>query len=55
MTVYFTGGACGSALGIYAWHHGGWTMTCITGLCLVVGAAIFALFDRLYFGKAQTI
>lgn len=23
MTAYFTGGACGSALGIFAWNHGG--------------------------------
>lgn len=54
MTVYFTGGACGSALGVYAWHHGGWTMTCIVGLCLVVGSALFALLDRLLLSKTQT-
>lgn len=54
MTVYFTGGACGSALGVYAWHHGGWTMTCIVGLCLVAGSAIFALLDRLLLPKTQT-
>jgi len=23
MTAYFIGGACGSALGVYSWHHGG--------------------------------
>ena len=54
MTVYFTGGACGSALGVYAWHHGGWTMTCIVGLCLVAGSALFALLDRLLLSKTQT-
>lgn len=54
MTIYFTGGACGSALGVYAWHHGGWTMTCIVGLCLVTGSAIFALLDRLLLSKTQT-
>ena len=54
MTIYFTGGACGSALGVYAWHHGGWTMTCIVGLCLVVGSALFALLDRLLLSKTQT-
>lgn len=54
MTIYFTGGACGSALGVYAWHHGGWTMTCIVGLCLVAGSAIFALLDRLLLSKTQT-
>ncbi|WP_010113753.1 MFS transporter [Acinetobacter sp. P8-3-8] len=54
MTIYFTGGACCSALGVYAWHHGGWTMTCIVGLCLVTGSAIFALLDRLLLSKTQT-
>ncbi|RKG37643.1 MFS transporter [Acinetobacter rongchengensis] len=54
MTVYFTGGACGSALGVYAWHHGGWTMTCMVGLCLVAGSALFALLDRLLLPKTQT-
>lgn len=53
MTVYFTGGACGSALGVYAWHHGGWTMTCIVGLCLVAGSALFALLDHLLLPKTQ--
>lgn len=55
MTAYFTGGACGSALGVYAWHHGGWTMTCLVGLSLVFGAALFSLLDRLYVNRAQTI
>ncbi|OTG83979.1 MFS transporter [Acinetobacter sp. ANC 4648] len=54
MTIYFIGGACGSALGIYAWHHGGWVMTCIAGLCLVIGSAFFALLDMLYHSKTQT-
>ncbi|MFW2078939.1 MFS transporter [Acinetobacter sp. ULE_I010] len=51
MTVYFTGGACGSALGVYAWHHGGWTMTCLVGLSLVIGSAFFACLDRLLVNK----
>lgn len=55
MTAYFTGGACGSALGVYAWHHGGWTMTCLVGVCLVMGSALFSLLDRLYLNRAQTI
>lgn len=55
MTAYFTGGACGSALGVYAWHHGGWTMTCLVGVCLVMGSALFSLLDRLYLNTAQTI
>ncbi len=52
MTTYFIGGACGSALGIYAWHHGGWSMTCLTGLMLVLSAACFALLDT-YHQKKQ--
>ena len=47
MTAYFTGGACGSALGIFAWNHGGWTMTCLAGLCLVLGCMLFSLLDNL--------
>lgn len=45
MTSYFTGGACGSALGIYAWQHGGWLWSCLVGLCFVAAAIIFALLD----------
>lgn len=48
MTGYFIGGACGSALGIYAWHHGGWLMACLVGIGLVIGAAFFALLDLRY-------
>ena len=53
MTLYFIGGACGSALGVYTWHHGGWSMTCIAGLCLVICSALFALFDMRYHAKVQ--
>lgn len=48
MTAYFIGGACGSALGVYSWHHGGWNMTCIVGLSLVLCAAFFAFLDMRY-------
>ena len=48
MTLYFIGGACGSALGVYAWHHGGWTSTCLVGITLVMMAGVFALLDTLY-------
>lgn len=51
MTMYFIGGACGSALGVYAWHHGGWSMSCLAGILLVLGAAIFALIDLLSYNK----
>ncbi|OAL81144.1 MFS transporter [Acinetobacter sp. SFA] len=46
MTLYFIGGACGSALGVYAWHHGGWSMTCLAGLGLALSAALFTLLDQ---------
>lgn len=48
MTSYFIGGACGSALGVYGWQHGGWTMACMIGLTLVACAALFASLDRIY-------
>lgn len=54
MTFYFAGGACGSALGVYAWHHGGWIMTCSVGLALVGGAALFTLLDHHYQSKFLT-
>ncbi|USA47111.1 MFS transporter [Acinetobacter sp. C26M] len=47
MTTYFTGGACGSALGIFAWNHGGWSMTCLAGISLVFACMLFSLFDYL--------
>lgn len=53
MTLYFIGGASGSALGIYAWHHGGWKMSCAVGLILIACAAICCLCDQLYQQKKQ--
>ncbi|MCH7396112.1 MFS transporter [Acinetobacter dispersus] len=47
MTAYFTGGACGSALGIFAWNHGGWSMTCLAGISLVFACMLFSLLDYL--------
>ena len=46
MTLYFIGGACGSALGVYTWHHGGWSMTCLAGMALALCASVFALADQ---------
>lgn len=51
MTSYFIGGATGSAIGVYAWHHGGWNMSCLAGLSLVGFSAIFAFIDQLYSQK----
>ena len=53
MTTYFIGGACGSAVGVYAWQHGGWLMTCIAGIILVIASAFFALLDTLHFKRTQ--
>lgn len=47
MTFYFVGGASGSALGIYAWQHGGWKMACLVGISLVSCAAIACLVDQI--------
>jgi len=54
MTGYFAGGACGSALGVYAWNHGGWSMTCMLGIGLVACAALFALLDHYSHAKYLT-
>ncbi|QIC76874.1 MFS transporter [Acinetobacter indicus] len=53
MTSYFIGGACGSALGIYAWHHGGWNMSCLVGLTLVLCSACFAWLDQQHLRRQQ--
>ncbi|WP_278493805.1 MFS transporter [Acinetobacter gyllenbergii] len=53
MTAYFTGGACGSALGIFAWNHGGWSMTCLTGISLVFACMLFSCFDYFLTKKNQ--
>lgn len=54
MTSYFAGGASGSALGVYGWHHGGWGMTCLIGVALICGSALFALLDQRHQAK-QTL
>ncbi|ENX39623.1 MFS transporter [Acinetobacter courvalinii] len=45
MTAYFTGGAGGSALGIFAWNHGGWSATCLAGISLVLACMLFSFID----------
>ena len=55
MTSYFIGGATGSAIGVYAWHHGGWEMSCMAGLGLVILTAIFAWMDQQYIQKPVKI
>ncbi|ENW93737.1 MFS transporter [Acinetobacter sp. NIPH 1852] len=51
MTTYFIGGACGSALGIFSWNHGGWSMTCLVGLSLVFACMFFSFLDKLVSSK----
>ncbi|RKG36075.1 MFS transporter [Acinetobacter guerrae] len=53
MTLYFAGAASGSAIGIFAWRHGGWIMTCNAGLGLMIFAALFAMIDRIYFRQKK--
>ena len=55
MTLYFAGAASGSAIGIFAWRHGGWVMTCSAGLALTLIAALFALIDRIYFHQKKQL
>lgn len=55
MTLYFIGAAAGSALGIFAWHHGGWFMTCVAGLGLAVAAMLCILLDLLLSKKMQKV
>ena len=55
MTLYFEGAASGSAIGIFAWRHGGWVMTCSAGLALTLLAALFALIDRMYFHQKKQL
>ena len=47
MTLYFAGAATGSALGVFAWQHGGWQATCLTGFILALCSTGFAVMDRL--------
>lgn len=54
MTLYFIGGACGSAAGVYAWHHGGWSMSCLTGFIFALAATVFALIDQFYHARVKT-
>jgi predicted MFS family arabinose efflux permease len=41
MTIFFLGGAVGSAVGGWAFAHGGWTLTSWIGIALPVIAALY--------------
>lgn len=51
MTFYFGGAAFGSAMGIFAWNHGGWIWACITGLVFAILTTFFAVIDYLLVQK----
>ncbi|MCH4246985.1 MAG: MFS transporter [Acinetobacter populi] len=51
MTLYFIGAASGSALGIFAWNHGGWVMTCMMGIGLALLSGSFAIIDLIKYPK----
>ncbi len=53
MTMYFIGGATGSALGVYAWRHGGWEGSCIVGISLVTLSACFAFLDKFFIKRTH--
>lgn len=46
MTCYFAGAASGSALGSFAWQHGGWPATCAVGGGLGLLTAVALAHDR---------
>lgn len=47
MSLFFMGGALGSALGGWAWAHGGWMRVCwVGGLFPCAALVVFMLFDR---------
>ncbi|WP_409514671.1 MFS transporter [Comamonas sp.] len=46
MTGYFIGASAGSAIGAWAWHHGGWTGACIAGAVLALLNVAALLADR---------
>ena len=50
MTFYFGGAATGSALGVFAWNHGGWSSVCIAGFSLVSATIICACLDYAKWG-----
>lgn len=45
MTFYFIGAASGSAMGIWAWNHGGWMLACVFGLGLATLSGVFVCLD----------
>lgn len=46
MTCYFTGASSGSALGVSAWSHAGWTGTCAVGVGFGLAALAVLAWDH---------
>ena len=46
MTSYFIGASAGSAIGVWAWQHAGWSGACIAGGALAGLGLIALLLDR---------
>jgi len=46
MTLFFSGGALGTLVGITLWQWGGWSMVCIQMLCFALGVVLLLLKER---------
>jgi predicted MFS family arabinose efflux permease len=46
MATFFMGGAASSAIGAWAYAHGGWTLACWIGLALPVAALLYFISER---------
>ena len=46
MATFFMGGAASSAIGAWAYAHGGWSLACWIGLALPAAALVFFLSER---------
>lgn len=55
MTLYFIGAASGSAIGTWAWNHGGWMLTCIFGIILAILSGILVIIDYFKFERTADL
>ncbi|MET7331600.1 MFS transporter [Nonomuraea sp. NPDC005650] len=52
LTVFFAGGAVGSALASVVWVHGGWTGVFVLGAALSAGTVVLWVLERVTAGRA---
>ncbi|WP_433244095.1 MFS transporter [Streptosporangium sp. CA-135522] len=52
LTVFFIGGAVGSALASVVWVHGGWTGVCVLGATLSAGTVALWVLERITVDRA---